>query len=188
MTRRFQTVSGPLIGLLALLLVLPSAGCDPVDPEMFPEGDTLTLFSLARPEYVGQVSAVDVYGALRTVNVEQAKPVSDPDFDFAFSELDGDFVLLPAGLFEGYTVTPGIIEVSGAFETVDRAPDEDYITDAAVPLVENGLYVVRSRSVGSCRRYAKVEVLDLDPDGILEFRFLWSNLCNDRSLPTVDED
>lgn len=188
MKPRFQTVSGPVLGLLALLLILPSAGCDPVDPEMFPEGDTLVLYSLARAEYIGELSAIDVYLSVRPVVVAQAGPTSDPTFDFAFSEVDGEFVFLPVGVFEGYGADAGIQQVTGMFETLDRAPGDEYITDEAVPLVEDGLYVLRSRSVSSCRRYAKVEVLDLDPDGLLELRYLWSNLCNDRSLPISDDE
>ena len=42
--------------------------------------------------------------------------------------------------------------------------------------------MIRTRSSGACSQYAKMEVLELEADGVLEFRFLRNNLCNDRTL------
>lgn len=187
MTRHFKLVSGPLFGLLILVGVLPSTGCDAVEPTRLPVGDTITLYSLARAEYIGERSAFDFAG-VQTVVVEQPNSTGFPRFDVAFSELDGEFVLIPAGVFESYEVEPGVATVEGVatFETLERAPDDGYVTEEAVPLTEGGLYAVRTRSSGACSQYAKVEVLELDPAGILEFRFLRNNLCNDRTLTEVD--
>jgi hypothetical protein len=99
--------------------------------------------------------------------------------------VDGEFVALPAGMFDTFQINPGIQrDTTGvAFEALTRAPKDGYITQAAVPLEVGALYVVRTRrSPTGCTQYAKFEVLDLDPDGILEFVFLRNNLCNDRSL------
>jgi hypothetical protein len=177
------SVSGPVLGLLILVSILPSAGCDSVEPPMFPVGDTVVLYSLARAEYIGYASAFD-FRTPQAVVVEQPKGSDFAAFDVAFSELDGDFVLLPAGLFESFGTAPGIaVDESGvSFEELSRAPSEGYVTDAAVPLGEGPVYVIRTRSSGACSQYAKMEVLELAADGVLEFRFLRNNLCNDRTL------
>ncbi len=182
-----KSLAGPLIGLLILVSILPSAGCDSVEPTMFPVGDTVVLYSLARAEYIGHASAFD-FRTPQAVVVERPKGADFADFDVAFSEVDGDFVLLPAGLFESFGTEPGIaVDESGVlFEELSRAPSEGYITDAAVPLREGPVYVIRTRSRNACSQYAKMEVLELDPDGILEFRFLRNNLCNDRALEPAD--
>lgn len=189
MTRRFLTVSGPISGLLFLALTLPGGGCDAYEPTAFPVGDTVVLYSLARAEYIGERSGFD-FIAPQAVRIEQAKLSPPGDFDIAFSELDGAFVLLPAGAFEGLNVTPGIaVDSSGVlFEQYHRAPSEGYITEEPVPLRMDVIYAVRTRSQSGCSRYGKLEVLDLDPEGILEFRFLRNSLCNDRGIPDVDFD
>lgn len=190
MKPRFKTVPGPLFGLLILALVLPSTACETFEPTMFPVGDTVELYSLARPEYIGQRSGFD-FIVPRSVVVEEPKGQQFADFDIAFSELEDEFVLLPAGLFESFDIDPGIaVDTSGvSFEELTRAPSSGYATEEAVPIRPGPIYVVRTRQDrGSCSRYAKVEVLELDPEGILEFRFLRNNLCNDRTLTDIDED
>ncbi|NIP81746.1 MAG: hypothetical protein GWM90_22025 [Gemmatimonadetes bacterium] len=103
----------------------------------------------------------------------------------AFSEIDGGFVFLPAGLFDTFDIRPGIVRAESGvtFDGFEQAPREGYVIDAPVPLEVGGVYAVRSRSdARRCVRYGKFEVLDLDPEGLLEFRFLRNNLCNDRRL------
>lgn len=182
-----KSVSGPLFGLLILVSILPSAGCDSVEPTMFPVGDTVTLYSLARAEYIGRASAFD-FRTPQAVVVERPKGSDFAEFDVAFSEIDGAPVLLPAGLFESFGTEPGIlVDESGvSFEELSRAPADGYITDAAVDLREEWVYVIRTRSRGACSQYAKMEVLELEADGLLEFRFLRNNLCNDRALEPDD--
>ena len=178
-----------LRGLLALALLL-LAGCDPYEPEMVPIASELSLYSLARPDYIGRVSAVDFSQLPRGVVIEQAQPTSQAAFDIAFSELDGGFVFLPAGLFEGYEVRPGIYrETVLSFEELERAPSSGYTTNAAVPLTEGDVFVIRSRELGTCSRYAKLEVQELDADeGLVDFRYFWNNLCNDRDIAPPDAD
>lgn len=189
MTQPMKTVSRPLSGLIMLVFLLPFAGCDSFEPPMFPVGDTVVLHSLARAEFIGEWSAFD-FIAPRPVVVERPKGPGEEqsNFDVAFSEVDGAFVLIPAGLFESYSVTPGIARAEGgrSFEAVDQAPREGFVTDAPVPIEEGPIYIVRTREQGACVRYAKLEVLDLDAAGILEFRFLRNNLCNDRTLTEPD--
>lgn len=190
MTRPFKNVSGPLLGLLMLLIVLPSAACDPVSPPRLPVGDTVTLHSLARSEYIGEFSGYD-FTRPTPILVELPRSQGGQDFDVVFSELDGEFVLLPAGVFETFQINPGIaVDSSGVtFEEFSRAPSEGYVTDTGVVLREGPVYIVRTRRTPSgCTQYAKLEVLDLDPAGILEFQFLRNNLCNDRDLTEVTID
>lgn len=190
MTSNFKTISGPLFGLLMLVVILPSTGCEEFDPNpRLPVGDTALLYSLARAEHIGLWSGYDFTGP-RSVVIEAPRDQEFPSFDVAFSELDGDFVMLPAGLFESYEVEPGlIVDSSGVtFEEYSRAPETGFVTDRAVELREGPVYVVRTRSQGACRQYAKFEVLDLDPAGILEFRFLANNVCNDRDLSEAEPD
>ncbi len=181
-------LAGPGLVLLLMASLLPQVGCEGYEPPMFPVGDTVELYSLARPEYIGLQSGFDFIFP-QSVVIEQPVSGDYRNFDVAFSELGGAFVLLPAGMFETFDIQPGVREVTGTtFEGLEEAPSGDYVTDEAVALREGGLYVVRSRSQGACSRYAKVDVLALDPDGILEFRFLRNNLCNDRTLTDVDEE
>lgn len=190
MKPRFKTASGPLLGLLILVSTLPTTACETFEPTMFPVGDTIVLYSLARPEFIGRRSGFD-FITPQAVVLEEPKGQRLAEFDVAFSELEGKFVLLPAGLFETFDIDPAIaVDSTGVtFEELTRAPSKGYVTDEAVPLRTGRIYIVRTRQDrGSCSRFAKVEVLDLDPEGILEFRFLRNNLCNDRTLTDVDEE
>lgn len=186
----FRPVSGPIIGLLAIAVTVPSmAGCDPFEPQLLPFGDTVALYSLARPEYIGQPSAFDFYSPASVV-LESLRARGPDDFDVAFTEADGEFVFLPAGVFESLAIRPGVLRITSgeSFETLEVAPREGYVTEAAIPLDVGGLYTVRTRDLGTCTRFAKFEVLDLDPDGVVEFRFLRNNLCNDRTLTQPEEE
>lgn len=190
MTPYFKTVSGSLLGVLALAAILPMASCESFEPTRFPVGDTVVLYSLARAEHFGEVSAYDFIAPTAVVVERPKAPESFNGFDVAFSEIDGDFVMLPAGMFQSFGIEPGIVmDTSGAsFEEITRAPSSGYETDTEVPLSEGSIYIVRTRSRNACSRYGKFEVLDLDPEGILEFRFLRNNLCNDRVLTEPDTD
>lgn len=177
--------------LLVLVSILPFAACDSVEPPMFPVGDTVVVYSLARAEYIGFPSAFD-FRVPQSVVVERPPQVGEvfQTFDVAFTEIDGDFVMIPAGMFESFGIEPGIaVDSSGVtFEGLTRAPDDGFVTDAPVVLREGPIYAVRTRSRNACSQYAKMEVLELSTDGTVEFRFLRNNLCNDRTLTDVTED
>lgn len=185
MKPRFSSISGPVLGLLIAAAVIPaSTACDGFELQWMAFEDTVSLYSLARPEFIDRESAFDVYNR-RPVVVDIPKPGNPADFDLAVSEQDGEFVFLPAGMFATFGITPGIaIDSSGAsFEELEEAPNEGYTTDAPVPIRAGGLYTVRTRSVqGGCSRYGKLEVLEVDPQGIVEFRQVRNSLCNDRGL------
>ena len=185
MKRRFSSIAGPILGLLVLVTVVPlSTACEGFEFDWVPVEDSVTLFSLARPEYADLPAAFDFIARTRVV---VDRPMSgDPYvFDMALSEEDGELVLLPAGVFETFGIDPGIaIDSSGTtYDELVEAPREGYVTDAAVPVRTDVVYTVRTRRDASgCRRYGKFEVLEADPLGILLFRQVRNQLCNDREL------
>lgn len=191
MKRPFSTLAGPVFGLLFLAVSVPlTTGCETFDLEWLPIEDTVSLYSLARPEYIDRPSAYDFYSR-RVVVVEQPFPGDPAVYDVVFSEIDGAFVLLPAGIFATFSIRPGIaVDSSGTpFEELAEAPSDGYVTDAAVPVRTDVVYMVRTRTDRSgCSRYGKFEVLDIDPQGLLEFRQVRNNLCNDRELIPPDQD
>lgn len=176
--------------------VVSASGCDVYEPIWFMTVDSVALYSVARPEYVGREGAYDFARSLSqgggAVVVERPKGSNIFEFDFAVSEMDGELVALPGGLFEGYDVQPGIaIDSSGvSFEAWDRAPGGGYITDQPVPLRTGVLYAVRSRRgpFTGCNHYGKFEVLALSGAGVVELRAVRNHLCNDRDLIPPDSD
>jgi hypothetical protein len=158
--------------------------CDAFEPVWYGVTDFPVLYSLARAEYIGRESAYDFIGQ-RPVVVERPKAQDPYDFDLAVTEIDGQFFALPAGLFEGFPISPGIaVDSSGiAFEDMARAPREGYVTDAPVPLRTGWVYAVRTRrDFRGCNMYGKFEVIHVDPVGIVELRTMRNPLCNDRNL------
>lgn len=191
MNRPFSTISAPILGLLALIVVVPLVqGCDSFELQWTPMEDTVALYSLDRPEYVDMPSAFDFYSR-RLVVVEQPKPGDPADFDVALAEEGSDFVFLPAGLFETFTINPGVMAIDSAgvtFDNLAQAPATGYVTDAPVVLELGVVYAVRTRrDRGGCTRYGKFEILDMDPAGLVEFRQVRNSLCNDRELIPPDQ-
>lgn len=175
---------GWILAPLALAPLLVTGCDDAFDFNWILQVDTAVVYSLARPEYLDRESAYDFGpgGGPRVVEVPAATPLR---WDLAFSEEDGEFVVLPAGLFQGFDIEPGIQEdtTGVSFDELDLAPRDGYTTDASYPLREGGLYVVKSRrDFRRCNHYAKFEVLRLDPVGIIEFQSVENPLCNDREL------
>jgi len=184
-TVKWLWIAAPLV--LGSLVV---SGCDDAfDFDWILQVDTAVVYSLSRPEYLDRASAYDFGpgGGPRVVEVPAATPVR---WDLAFAEEDGDFVALPAGLFQGFDIDPGVQEITGgvSFDALDLAPRDGYVTSESFPLREGGLYVVKSRrDFRRCNHYAKFEVLRLDPIGIIEFQSVENPLCNDRELIPEDQ-
>jgi hypothetical protein len=180
--KRLLGIRHGLAGLVLAAAAVPA--CDSFQPTWFAIDDQVLLHSLARAEFVGLASAYDFIGQ-RPVVVEGAK-LGDPyDFDMAVTEIDGAFHALPAGMFQGFPIRPGIaVDSSGiTFEAMTQAPREGYVTDAALPLRVGWVYAVRTRrDFRGCSMYGKFEVVSLDPAGIAEVRAIRNPLCNDRNL------
>jgi hypothetical protein len=184
MKRFSNKATRPLAGLLVLAATTPFLACDTFEPTWFGIQDFVVLYSLSRPEFVGRESAYDFVGQ-RPVVVERPKAQDPYDFDMAITEVGGQFHVLPAGVFEGFPIRPGIaVDSSGiTFEDMTRAPRDGYVTDAPVPLRAGWVYAVRTRrDFRGCNMYGKFEVIDLDPAGIVEIRTMRNPLCNDRNL------
>ena len=192
----FRRLARPLGGLLLVLAMVPFGGCEAYDPSWLVQVDSAALYSLARTEYIGRAGGYD-FARSRTqgggaVVVERADPANQFEFDFAVTEVGGEFVALPAGLFEGHDIQPGIKRDSTgvAFDEWELAPRDGYITDEPVPLETGALYAVRSRRnvFDGCTHYGKFEVLELDPDGVVRIQAVRNHLCNDRELIPPDDD
>jgi hypothetical protein len=186
----FRTFRWLAPGALIVGLTVPFGGCDDnLDFPWFDLPDTITLYSLARPEYIGMASAVDVIGKQLFAVESPATPPSS--FDIALTEIDGEFVLLPAGVFEAFDIEPGIaVDSSGkTFDELKLAPRDGYVTDAPVPLRTGRIYAIKTRrDFQGCSRYGKLEALRLDADGSAELVLLRNTNCNDRELDPPDPD
>ena len=186
--KRFTTILtralAPAILLVALGAPILVTSCDdPFNFDWVATVDTVTLYSLARPEYLDLPAAYDfgAGGGPRIVEVPAATPLR---WDLAFTEEDGEFVALPAGLFQGFDIEPGLQKITGTtFEELAEAPSDGYVTDQSTALETGALYAVKSRrTVSGCTYYAKFEVLALNADGTVEFESVENPLCNDREL------
>jgi hypothetical protein len=170
--------------LLLIVGLTPLAACDAFEPAWFDFMDEVELHSLARAEFIGQPSGYD-FIQQRPVVVEQPKLHDPYDFDLAVTEIDGVFYALPAGMFEGFPIEPGIaVDSSGTeLDDVRQAPREGYVTDAPVPLRTDWVYIVQiRRDQAGCQRYGKFDVAALGEDGTVELRTIRNPLCNDRNL------
>lgn len=190
MKRRFSTLLGPTLGLLVLAALVPlSTGCEGIEFDWMPVEDTVQIFSLAEAEFTDYPAAFDFYNRTRVV-VERPLNSNPFVFDMALSELDGELVLLPAGVFATFDISPGLaIDSTSAFDALAQAPRDGYVTDAAVPVRTDVVYTVRTRRDGrGCTRYGKFEVLEVATEGYIIFRQVRNSLCNDRELIPPDEE
>ena len=112
------------------------------------------------------------------------------ELDFAFDiegpAATGQAVLLPRaalGIASTGTADPGIQKTTEAFDSIDEAPSNGYITDAKVPVAVGDRLLVRSRVICSLGvpLYAKMEVLSIE-DGSIHFKVLADQNCGYRGL------
>lgn len=182
---------------LSLLLLLPAVlgacGDDPLAPgDWIAVTDSVTLYSVSRPELVGLPSAFDFINGIRL-------PVEDPgasgQWDLALAEQNGELVFAPAVAFEGMSSRARIARLEGQpFETLVRAPGDTLRYTAAPLRVEvGGVYVMRSRRAscqffGTGSYFAKLEVVRVDPiGGTVTFRAIRNPNCGDRDLVPPDD-
>lgn len=191
MTRRIARPITLVLGLLAAGASLALTACDDgIQPLIWPNApDTVDLYSLARTEYIDQPGAYSIAylgipGSRGPIVLERL--LGNPfEFDFAVSEDEsGAFLLLPTGVFAQSSARPGIfVDTTASFEELERAPRDGYTTDEPVEARTDVVYVLRSRQVrGGCFYYGKMEILELDPAGIVTLRVLANINCSDRSL------
>lgn len=97
---------------------------------------------------------------------------------------EGTHQLLPFGAIADSLTDAGLQHVSQSFEGLEEAPREDYTIDAPVTISEGDVLAVRSRADPNsfivCRRYAKIEIMDIDAvEKRLTFRALGNPNCED---------
>lgn len=191
MTRRIARPISLALGLLAAGASLALTACDDgIQPLIWDNvPDTVELFSLAQTEYLGRPGAYSLaYQGPGTRGPVVLETLASPfafEFDFAVSEDEsGAFLLLPTGVFAQSSSRPGIqVDSTATFDGLARAPRDNYITDEPLEVRTDVVYVIRSRQVrGGCFYYGKMEVLELDPAGIVTLRVLANINCSDRSL------
>jgi hypothetical protein len=150
--------------------------------------DTVTLFSLSRPELLGRPSAYD-FVLLTPINVESSSATGN--WDIVLEERSGAFVMVPASNFPTVTSRAGIALQANAttLEQVTEAPsDTSLFRRDPVPIQPGSVYVVRSRrescaTLGSGVFYAKIRALTIDASvGTFVFEVVRNPYCNDRKL------
>jgi hypothetical protein len=178
------TLAGLLIGLTA---------CDE-DPFVFrwdPTPATARLYSLARPE--PNLPSGFAFSPPPGAFVVET-PGSTGSWDVALDTEGGALVLKPPGAL-GITARAAIASLGAIpFDDVDEAPEDTlvYAVDDPVMLVVGEVYVIRTnRRAGSfrssCVYYAKMEPQVVNATaGELDFRFVASPVCNNRSLVPPD--
>lgn len=185
--------------LILSLIALALAGCDdPLGPQPWNETPIeVQLWSIDRTEHIGLPSAFDFFNRQR-VAVED--PRSALGWDVVVSDVEGGLAFVPAGAFPDIGTDVGIAVITGvSFDDLLEAPrDADaYITDRAVPLVEGGVYVVRTRRAACATfgfstftpRYGKVTVTEIDlEEGSVVFKVVVNPNCNDRSFVSPEDD
>ncbi len=175
-------------GLICAGAVLPLGGCDTYQQTWYVPEDTVSLYSLARPELMDRPSAYD-FISYTTVVVEGTDRPDPRGFDMAVSELNGEFVALPSGMFQNFDIAPGIaIDSSGTtWDDLVVAPRSGYITDSAVPLRTDVLYAIKTRrDAGGCNHYGKFKVLNISANGEVELQVAANTYCNRRDLTPSD--
>ncbi len=146
------------------------------------------------PETPGEVTLVDFRtGALQdpsafdllfqiAVRVDQTS-----QWDFAYVVTDAKHQLLPFGALADSLTDAGFVRVQDSFEGLEEAPEEGYTIGDPTTIAEGDVLAVRSRNDSNsfifCRRYAKIQILDIDTElNHVTFRFLVNPNCEDRVL------
>ena len=175
------------------MLPLVAAACDDeFTQEWVAHPDTVTLFSLSRPELIGKPSAYNIVDGL-PVAVEN--PGVTGSWDFALIDQGNDLAIMPASGFSGLGSRAAIVTTNSTslFEFKEAPSDTSLYKTTATPMRVGNVYVVRSRrescGFGSGFRYGKLEPLAIDKTaGTMEFRIIVNPYCNDRRLIPPDED
>jgi hypothetical protein len=124
--------------------------------------DTVVLAALTATP-IAQSSAFDV------VVGEPVRTDRTNAFDFAFDiDAGGTPRIYPAGAL-GLPAEPGVLLTDQAFDALTSAPLEGYVTDSALVVAANTVFVIRSRTSpvqcafsGGLPRYGKFHVLNVD--------------------------
>jgi hypothetical protein len=148
--------------------------------------DTITLYSLSRPDLINQPSAYDFVNRI-VLRVES--PNSTGSWDVALRHEGSQLALVPAAGFQGQVSRAGLAVISGAtFEELEEAPEDTArYTSGAVVVTPGQVLVIRTRrtacAFSASSRYGKIKIIDVNPTaGVLRFATIVNPFCNDRSL------
>lgn len=173
--------------LLALLPLALAAACSDsnslADPTSENFVDTVTVGSLTDTPVTTSSGYSVSTGPIRTDQTAE--------FDFAF-DIEGDPatgqpVLLPRaalGLSSTNTADPGLQKRNEAFDDLEVAPSNGYVTEDKLPVAVGEVYAVRSRVICSALGvplYAKIEVLRFEESSIV-LKVLSDQNCGYRGL------
>lgn len=146
--------------------------------------DTTTLFAL-RGTSIPSPSAYDV------VFQRERRTDRGEAFDFAFDiDSTGVAVILPSTLL-GITSEAGVQIVQGPFDEIVTAPTDGFVSDSAISITVETVFVARSRAaaelcsifIGSLPRYGKFRILALDMnERTVTFEALVNVNCGYRGL------
>jgi hypothetical protein len=172
--------------------MLGLAACDE-DPFVFrwnATPDTVRIYSLDRPE----PNLPSGFGFLDRALVRVETPGATGVWDVALDTEGGSLVLKPPGAF-GISARAGIVPMGAiSFDDLDEAPADTllYVLHDPVVMETGQVYAIRTNrrthNFGrTCVFYGKMEPLVVDvAAGELEFRYVRSEACNDRSLVPPD--
>ncbi len=167
-------------------LGLGACGDDPFEVRWASDIDTVTLYSLARPE-VGLASAFDFVNRLQQV-VEGIG--STGTWDIAVDDDGTRALFVPPGVL-GIESRAAIAPITGvSFDDVTEAPADTalYFRTQAIPVEVGQTYALRSRELRGffselCVYYAKIQPTAVDLEArTIEFFYESSPACNDRNL------
>lgn len=189
----------------AALVMMGCGGAEQFLAPLPSEPAEATLFDLFDP-LVDRPAAFDVVRGRANSLPGPARTDLNSEWDFVFAFVPGDAlagtcfdgvgagdpVFLPRGCFDALDASSGILRSEQPFDALTAAPGEvsAYETVRAVAVAVGETFVVRSRPDPSaqvfgvgCRRFAKFEILALDPGSrSVTFRFLWNPNCGERRL------
>ncbi len=124
--------------------------------------DTLTLYAL-RGTPIQQPSAYDM------LNLQTTQTQTTSQFDFAFDiDSNGQARIYPAGAL-GLSAGPGLQLTDRTFDEVHRAPETGFVSDSAIAVVQDNVFLARSRVSGppgciyvAVPRYGKFHLIAVD--------------------------
>jgi hypothetical protein len=175
--------------LPALLAFALAAACS--NPNSIPnaslknELDTLTLWSLEK----GPLNKPTAYSLSARNGVRTWE--AGTNFEFLFSvNPAGQARLIPLGalgLSSSGSVMPGLLRTSLAFDSMVKAPQNDYLTLDTIAIAPGDRFFMRT-SVNSCALlgvplYGRIEILDIDTAAVtVKFRVVADQNCGYRGL------
>jgi hypothetical protein len=154
--------------------------------------DTVTLYSLSRPDLINQPSAYDFVNHL-VVRVES--PSATGTWDVALRDEGNGLALVPAGGFQGLSSRAALSVITNrTFEELREAPEDTARFTSGPVVVQAGqVLAVRTRRAGcaftTSVRYGKIKIIDVNPAaGTVRFAAIVNPFCNDRSLIPPNDD